>query len=679
MTRQPNRLPPDARHGFGGRALDRSKTLSFRLNGRVYEGFEGDTVLSALLAAGVDGAGFHFGEAISLDERFGPPVLPVSARDTSAAMPMDRVPVVHQLDLRTIGPWQGYFRPSGLVSRIASAMQRTQSSLGHRLDDPHPFNAPWRRLAPARTIDADTIVVGGGLAGMSAALVAAEAGGRVVLVEQRPMLGGDATFFGPAGDEEAPEAAVARLRERVAATPSITVLLRAEAMELTGTRLRAHQVDLRDGEPEARVVAVSGHRVVLATGTAERLPVFPGNRMPGVAGAVASFHQAEHYGVWRGRRAVFSTPHNYSYRLALLAADAGVTVLRIADSRHSPQSRYIDFCKASGLTLASSLVPRSVESASKRGPALSVAFAVALEEARLEAAAIETDLFVAAGSWQPRLALWLTAGGRCAYDAGRRWIGAEGGVEDVALAGSAAGYRSTKACMLSGERAVIALIKGQPAPQIEDVEPGAIYESRDDATAIAPWRTGRTAGYLDRGATFTPRPVPAGKDAAAAFGTTQLHSLSLGDVVAAVALDTIPATDAGTIAAERCTGGGEIIDSGWRPAAPSVPGEGDVPAYLRGRYGTRPQKVLIASSDSRFFEVGCLVYPSSDQSDPSSAVGVVIGAAPGGRAGGLALLDRAAVASAPALFVRDTGGAVAVAVVEKLKTAGPAKAEEAAP
>ena len=52
MKRQPHRLPAEARHGFGGAELDRGKPISFRLDGRSYEAFEGDTVLSALLAAG---------------------------------------------------------------------------------------------------------------------------------------------------------------------------------------------------------------------------------------------------------------------------------------------------------------------------------------------------------------------------------------------------------------------------------------------------------------------------------------------------------------------------------------------------------------------------------------------------------------------------------------------------
>ncbi|WP_333603380.1 2Fe-2S iron-sulfur cluster-binding protein, partial [Pantoea eucrina] len=50
---QKNRLPS------GGR-INRSTTLNFTWNGRQYQGYEGDTVASALLANGIDIVGRSF-------------------------------------------------------------------------------------------------------------------------------------------------------------------------------------------------------------------------------------------------------------------------------------------------------------------------------------------------------------------------------------------------------------------------------------------------------------------------------------------------------------------------------------------------------------------------------------------------------------------------------------------
>lgn len=664
--KQPHRLPADARHGFGGAAIDRGKPLTFRFNGRLVEAFAGDTVLTALLAAGIDTAGTFHGEPIGVDERFSPPIAPRGRADDAAfAMAMDRTPAVAGADLVALGPHESPFSLGRIAPRLAGLMTRGGRTAGRRLDAPRLLEGAWLHATPAETHEADTIVVGGGVAGMSAAIAAAEAGGRVILVERRTVLGGDARFYGTVGDEEPPEDVIATLVAQIARTPSINVFTSAEAFALSGTRLRVHQVRARDGDLAARVMRFSAPRIVLATGMAERLPTFPGNRAPRVTGAIAAFHRAERFGVWLGRNAIFSTPHNFGYRLALLAADAGIEVRRVADSRTAPQSRFVDFCKASGITLASGLAVRAADPAPKEG-ALQVSFGVTIEGATGGTEPLPADQLVAAGGWQPRLALWLMGGGSAAYEPMQRRLAARGTLDGVALAGSAAGYRGTLACRRSGEHAV-AMLLGQDAAPVEDPEIDAIYESPPGVTPIAPWRAGRGAAFLDGGLSFALRPQQLKKDVPV-LAPGQIQSLSLGDVVAAVELGSIPVADAGTIAQER-SASGEIADSGWRPTPPAAVAP-DVPAYLHGRFGSRPQLVVLLPSDERSFEPGALIYPNSDTGDPLVAVGVVLGPAPGAAAGARALVARAVIAEGIALFVRDTSGAVAAKVSEKLKPAG---------
>lgn len=660
MTRQPNRLPAGVKHGFGGTAIDRERPLSFRLNGRLHDGFAGDTVLSAVLAGGTDTAGQHLGQPVALDADCGPQV--IAARDAAnpaLALPMDRTPALDGLDLVTVGPRLDPLPQRGLGARLVRLLAPRSRTLGHRLDDPRAVAGAWL-TAPAReTLSADTLVVGGGIAGMSAALAAAEAGQKVILIEHRPTLGGDARFYGTVGDETPPETTIADLVARLEASDAVTVLTGTDAMVLAGSRLRAHRVSVEDGRPRGQVLALQAPRIVLATGAAERLPVFPGNRLPGVIGSVEAFHNAERYGVWPGRLALFATPHNFGYRLALLAADVGIGVQRVTDTRPAPQSRFIDFCKASGITLAAGLVPRAVTAA--RG-SLSVSFAVAIEDAGGEAGSVATDLLIAAGAWQPRLALWLLAGGQCSFDPAANWLAARGEVEGLVLAGSAAGWRSSTACLASGTAAVASLFGRRPKA-IEEYEVDAVYESPPAPTPITPWQAGRGA-FLDRGISFTQRP---GEEIREALATQpgELGMLSLGDVAAFVETGAIRDEDAGIIAEERCLAGGDIVDTGWRVAAPAA-GDADLPAFLHGRFGPKPQLALVAADDGRRFEVGCLVYPSSDASGPDEAIGVVISPAPDERKGARILASRTGLAQAPALFVRDTSGAVAATLIDRL-------------
>ena len=205
---QPNRLAADAAHQFGGIELDRSKPLSLRLDGHHIDGFAGDTVLSAALAAGIDTHG-PIGELpLALTERFAP--LVVSRRAAThprAALPMNRAPALDGLDLVTLGPRTG--------SAFSTPFNRGTHSLRHRLET---LTEPaWLRTEPDTTLIADLLIIGGGVAGLTAADAAATAGHRVILVERRPWLGGDARYFGAVGDEESPEQLTTRLLAKVRA------------------------------------------------------------------------------------------------------------------------------------------------------------------------------------------------------------------------------------------------------------------------------------------------------------------------------------------------------------------------------------------------------------------------------------------------------------------------------
>jgi sarcosine oxidase subunit alpha len=593
-------------------------------------------VLTALLANGIDTLGAFAGNPIAVDERTAPLVAPRG--EPATVMPIDRIPALAGLDLVSIGSSEG---SGSLLARLLGGFSKKPGTLGRRLDDLSP--APWLDREPETTLEVDLLVVGGGVAGLAAA---GSASGKVILAERRTWLGGDARYFGATGDEEAPDAAIARLTGGLTAE----VLLSTEVFALSGTTARAHQVRVDNGRITARVIAINASRIVLATGSFERLPLFAGNRLPGVVGAIAAFHRADRHGVWLGKRTQFSTPGAHGYRLALLAKDAGLDVQRIADTRLGPNSRFIDFCKASGVPFTNGLVPQAAMQVKGR-PGLSVSFAVAIEGIRQETGITETDQFVAGGALQPDLSLWLQAGGATQWDGSR--LAATGTLPTISLAGSAAGYRGITAVLLSGKAAAM----GKPA-SIDDPVIDAIYETPDAATPIAPSVDPRLPAFLDRGASFAIRP---------ADPESFVHpaALGLGELAAAVQLGAIPTASAGQVAAERGIAGADIVDTGWR--VPVAAAATELPAYLTGRFGPKPQLCVISSADARYFERGCLVFLSSATVDPTQAVGAIVGPAPNRGVGGLALIEREASKGETRLFVRDAGGAVPIERIEKLK------------
>jgi sarcosine oxidase subunit alpha len=497
--------------------------------------------------------------------------------------------------------------------------------------------SPWLRDPPTADLTADLLIVGGGVAGLAAAEAAVHAGRTVVLAERRPWLGGDARYFGRVGDEESPETAIAAFLGRLAGHANVTILTRAEAFALQDGSARLHVVE----GTKSRVIAVAVKRVLLATGTFQRLPIFAGNRLPGVSTSIAAYHMAKRYGVVRGASAVIATQSNFGYRLALRLHDAGVVVRRIDDTRVHPQSRFVDFAKASGLTLGSGQMPLAVTA--RKHQALHLAFAnVGTATTAFE---VDASQLILSGPLQPDLALWMLAGGGSQWADGR--LVARGRLDHAMLAGSAAGYRSMRACIDSG-RAAQAELFGAAPTHILDEELGAPFETPEAATSIAPPADGAPA-FFDTGSSLIARLRPAEKP----ILTAHAQAPSLGDVAASVDLGLTSPADAGAVAEERGAPGADLVATDWRPEPRPVD---HTPSWLAARFKDTPARVHLVVDGQRRFDRGALVYANTSAADPMLAIGVIVEPVPGPPAGGMALIEAAALTKTDRFIVETLDG-----------------------
>lgn len=672
MKHQPNRLALDPAHTFSGSAIDRSRPLRFRLNGHVIEGFEGDTVLSATIASGFDSVSELSGHPLALTERFAPPVAPVSLyRDRQQALAMARLPAVDGIDLRTI---PGGRRGGGIRAAASRLVNGPARSLKLRLASGRSLAAPWIDIPARETIAADVVVVGGGLAGMSAAVAAARAGSRVVLVERRTRLGGDALLFGKTENEETPEHAIDRLTRQITEDEAITVHFCAEAFALDAQRVRAHVITVRDGLAQGEVLAFEAPRIVLATGAIERLPLFPGNRLPAITGTAEAFHLAEAFGVWSGRTAVFATVSNPAYRVAMLAADAGIGVKRILDTRPRPQSRFLEFCKAYGITMAGGIVPIGASPPKRGGRGVSLANALSIEDYVRVEEPITAQRVIVCGGWQPDLSLWHMGGGNSAWQVERSRLNATQGPAHLALAGAAAGYLSTRACLESGRDAVDRLFGRERRP-VEETVIDPIYETPDAPAPIAHHADVSEAPcYLDDGTSLTVRPerrrpgllarLHLARRGEAWRLAEQPRALSIADVAAGVQLGAIPVASAGLVARERAAGSADLIDSARQTNVVEAAAQTGplVPPYLRGRFGDNAAIWEIAAVEQRRLDTGSLIFVNSDQTDPRNAMGVVLRPLDSGGSA-LALIGKIGASPGEGATLRDQNRPVPVRLV----------------
>lgn len=660
MRPQISRLAADTPKGLAGRAIDRSRPVQFQLDGRVVNGYEGDTVLSAVLASGMDTLGIHLGRRMGLSMASAPAIAHAAlAADPQKSLAMERTPAIQGAEFVTLAgrrpwSWTRLFQPG--------------RSLGINLNDPHALDRPWLANNGIGQETCDVVVVGGGVAGLSAALTAARAGLTVSVVEASPILGGHSGLFGTQDGEDTPDAAMARLAAEVRNSPAISVLLSTEVFSLRRGLVRAHRIETVAGDARGSVIDIPTKRIVLATGSAERLPLFAGNRLPGVIGALETYELASRYGVWSGRSLMLATASNPAYRLAVLAREIGVVVETILDSRPNPNSRFIDFAKAYGIRQATGNCPVEVQ-ANRSGSQLTVSLD--------RGAPLRTEHLVVCGGWQPDLTLWHIAGGSSQWDAERYRLEPVGTLDSIALAGSAAGYLTRQGCIQSGADAVDRLLGRERRPVTDPViDPH--YETPDGTLDNTEARVTSSVTYLDLGTSLITRPMAPPRRWASALRAAKApelpalseasQPLSLGTIAAGVTLGLIPARSAGVVAQERVAlvplpQEGRL----GHDAHNSVPADDDIPQYLIGRFGQNARIETVRPMDDRRLDPGSLIFANQDVLTPLSAIGVVLRTSSKGIR---AVLDGDAIEGKQFLAVRDHGQWVAIALSVDLDTKG---------
>ena len=623
MKGQPNRLGIDPPHHLQGSAIDRTRPLQFRLDGRVISGFAGDTVLSAVLASGVDAIGQRGGAPLALSLRHAPTIsFAALAADHQRTLPMERTPATDGVE---------YVTTARKIRRnpLARLLARGSRSLNIDLDRADALARPWIGSPAVPGPEVELVVVGGGVAGLTAALAAAKRGLRVALIEAAPRLGGTLRLFGTQEGEQTPDEAIARLTAAVAQADAITVLTNAEVFALRPGVVRLHQVEMLEGTPTGRVVGIRAPHIVLATGSLERLPVFPGNRLPGVIGALEAYELAQLYGVWAGASALVATSSSPAYRLAMLATDAGITVPRIIDSRPHPQSRFIEFSRAYGITQAAGTIIAAATAAPK-GRGLMVLPRLSMGTLSRTEAPLPVDRLVVCGGWQPDLTLWHMAGGESAWNATRTRLEPRGGPAGIALAGSAGGWLSRSACTASGSDAVDALL-GRQRRAVEERLIDPMYETSDAPAPVGdvPDEVAPPA-YLDGGWRHIERPrlkasrwpawLPFAPPPPGWSLADTPQPLDIADIAAGVQLGAIPAASAGIVAQERVA---MVVIEGGGASATGLPPAPLPPPYLRDRY-QGAALWLVAPTEARVLDVGALIYRDADETDPLKAIGVVV-------------------------------------------------------
>ena len=324
-----------------GEVVDRSCPVDFTWNGRSVSGFEGDTIASALTAAGVrivsrsmkyrrprgymsndywDPNGLvQVGDDpnVRSAHRLIEPGMAVEAQNVWPSLERD-LRAITGLASRFLTAgfyYKTFMRPQWLWPTYEKVLSTFSPGGRIDLDTPHQYH-------DKRYTHPDVVVAGGGPAGMAAAVAAAGAGARVLLVEHCHRLGGHLLWGDDRDRALAAELAAAVEAAGVEVLTDSTVTGRYED-NWTAIVQRNHPIAVE------RLIKARAKVLVAAPGLIERPYVFDGNDKPGVmlSGAVRRF--VNMYAVRPGSTAVVFTanPEGDAAAVDLERAGADVTVL----------------------------------------------------------------------------------------------------------------------------------------------------------------------------------------------------------------------------------------------------------------------------------------------------------------------------------------------------------------
>ena len=421
----------------GGTRLNRARQVEFTFNGKRLRGFEGDTLASALLANDqlLMGRSFKYhrprGVVASGAEE---PNALVGLGEGTRFEPNQRATTTelfHGLIAESQNHWPSLDFDIGAInsklSRFLPAGFYYKTFMAPRAAWKHLFEPIIRKSAglgrptepgdPDRYehfhIHLDLLIVGGGIAGLQAALVAAETGRKVLLIEQEAHWGGRAVVDGVKIEGKTAAEWVAETVEKLTEYPNVALRTRCmgsgvydHGYALAYERLSDHAP--ATGGPRHRLWRIRTGQIITATGALERPLSFAGNDTPGVMLASAVRDYVESYGVSPGDRTVIVTNNDDAYRTALSLHQAGLTVPAVIDARAVVNGPLVEAVKAAGIRVETG---KGIASASggKRLKSLDIC-AQAGEGAVLES--IACDALAMSGGWSPVVHLWSHCGGK---------------------------------------------------------------------------------------------------------------------------------------------------------------------------------------------------------------------------------------------------------------------------
>lgn len=207
-----------------------------------------------------------------------------------------------------------------------------------------PFEkSPPKSYLPPVEINADVLIIGGGLAGLSAALASSSYGAKTVVIEADEKLGGYTRLLSISLSSETKEISIDKLIEK---------LIKSNVHILTNIVFQGFLDDAVVGTDlsTGRIILFKAKSIVLATGSREIPALFENNDLPGIMLASGVLRLIRDHMVKPGKRGLVMGFSDLGLRTAIELKKNGIEVI-LVDKGKLPENELVSIAKESGVEL----------------------------------------------------------------------------------------------------------------------------------------------------------------------------------------------------------------------------------------------------------------------------------------------------------------------------------------
>ncbi|AEF55536.1 FAD-dependent oxidoreductase [Marinomonas posidonica] len=458
-----NRLPAPL-----GLFVNRQKTLNFTFEGQHYQGFEGDTIASALIANDQ----WLMSRSFKYHRPRGP--LTMAGQDANTLVQLNSEPNVLadkqriSADLEVLGQnyngsleqdkdaklslagrfmpvgfyYRAFYKPMGIWDKWEPFI-RKKAGLGFA---DLSFKPVYHDKA---YLFHDVAVIGAGPAGLAAALKAAEEGASVLLVDENPMLGGALTYHRFDVEGVRANALRTQLEKSVLNHPKITVLNNATC----NGWFTDNYLPIIQGN---RMYKARAKQCIVASGAFEQHVVFRNNDVPGVVMSSAAMRLMSQYAIKPANTAVVLTGNDDGYLCALELVSNGVQVPLIVDMRAKGADETLQHAVAQQgikVRLNATVYEALPSSDKKRLSAVQVHDITGKGQVSSGGVTIPCDMLCMSAGYMPVYQLLCQAGAKLSYNDDNARFSLTSLPNNLHVAGSANGVHELDAVIRDGQLA----------------------------------------------------------------------------------------------------------------------------------------------------------------------------------------------------------------------------------